>query len=43
MKTLFITATIALFMGEQNVNAIKLNQNVQFIDDVARAIALAEE
>jgi len=39
MKTLFITATVALFMGMDNLNAIKLQQKVEFIDDVARMLA----
>lgn len=43
MKTLFITATIALFVGMQNVNAIKLSQKIEFIDDVAKMLAESEE
>jgi ribosomal protein L12E/L44/L45/RPP1/RPP2 len=43
MKTIFLTATIALFMGQQNVSAIALNQKTRFVDDVVRLLADAEK
>jgi hypothetical protein len=43
MKTLFLTATVALFLGQENVEAVKLNQSVRFIDDVVKMLAEAEE
>lgn len=43
MKTVFITAAVAMFLGQQNVSAISLNQKSMFVDDVVRLLAEAEK
>jgi len=43
MRTLFNTAIVALFIGQNSINAIKINQRTRFVDDVMKLLAEAEE